>query len=227
MITASPPLDRAAVERIVRDLVLGNQPRPAQPAARLEPKLVVSISARHCHLTDEHVEKLFGPGHTLTPMKDLYQDGFYAAEETVMVVGPRRKMLPTVRVLGPTRKASQVELAFTDGISLGIDLPVRASGKIAGTPGCVLVGPAGVVELAEGVIRAERHVHMNMTDAQRYGVKTGDRMSLVINGACGTVYRDLLVRADTTSKLEVHIDTDEGNAADLDHATSVELVRQT
>ena len=100
------------------------------PAAK--PNLVVSISARHCHLTDEHVETLFGPGHKLTPMKDLYQDGFYAAEETVMVVGPRRRMLPAVRVLGPTRPYSQVELAFTDGISLGIDLPVRISGKIEG-----------------------------------------------------------------------------------------------
>ena len=143
-----------------------------------------------------------------------------------MVVGPKRKMLPTVRVLGPTRKASQVELAFTDGISLGIDLPVRASGQITGTPGCVLVGPAGAVELGEGVIRAERHVHMNFAAAQRYGVKNGDRMSLVISGACSTMFRDLLVRADATSKLEVHIDTDEGNAADLDHAASVELVRQ-
>ena len=226
MISAPASLDRAAIERIVRELVLASQGGAVAPAAPAAPKLVVSISARHCHLTDEHVEKLFGPGHTLTPMKDLYQDGFYAAEETVMVVGPKRKMLPTVRVLGPTRKASQVELAFTDGISLGIDLPVRASGQITGTPGCVLVGPAGAVELGEGVIRAERHVHMNFAAAQRYGVKNGDRMSLVINGACSTVFRDLLVRADATSKLEVHIDTDEGNAADLDHAASVELVRQ-
>ena len=221
MISAPASLDRAAIERIVRELVLASQGGAVAPAAPVAPKLVVSISARHCHLTDEHVEKLFGPGHTLTPMKDLYQDGFYAAEETVMVVGPKRKMLPTVRVLGPTRKASQVELAFTDGISLGIDLPVRASGQITGTPGCVLVGPAGAVELGEGVIRAERHVHMNFAAAQRYGVKNGDRMSLVINGACSTVFRDLLVRADATSKLEVHIDTDEGNAADLDHAASV------
>ena len=226
MISAPASLDRAAIERIVRELVLASQGGAVAPAAPVAPKLVVSISARHCHLTDEHVEKLFGPGHTLTPMKDLYQDGFYAAEETVMVVGPKRKMLPTVRVLGPTRKASQVELAFTDGISLGIDLPVRASGQITGTPGCVLVGPAGAVELGEGVIRAERHVHMNFAAAQRYGVKNGDRMSLVINGACSTVFRDLLVRADATSKLEVHIDIDEGNAADLDHAASVELVRQ-
>jgi len=150
-------LDRPSIERIVREIVLKSHSLPSvlpsvPPAARAEPKLVVSISARHCHLTDEHVEKLFGPGRTLTPHKDLYQDGFYAAEETVMVVGPKRRMLPTVRVLGPTRKASQVELAFTDGISLGIDLPVRPSGKIAGTPGCVLVGPAGAIELAEGVI---------------------------------------------------------------------------
>ena len=132
------------------------------PSAAAKPELVVSISARHVHLTDEHVEILFGAGHTLTPMKPLYQDGFYAAEETVMVVGPRRRMLPTVRILGPTRTLSQVELAFTDSISLGIDAPVRHSGQIDGTPGCVLVGPKGVVELKEGVIRAARHVHMNV-----------------------------------------------------------------
>ena len=228
----SAGLDRSTVERLVREIVLRSRGTPPSQAttngrAAGEPKLVVSISARHCHLTDEHVERLFGPGRTLTPHKDLYQDGFYAAEETVMIIGPKRKMLPTVRVLGPTRKASQVELAFTDGISLGIDLPVRASGKISGTPGCVLVGPAGAVELSEGVIRAERHVHMNHADAGFFGVKDGDRMSLVIKGTCGLVLRDLLVRADATSKLEVHIDTDEGNAADLDHATGVELVRQT
>jgi len=234
-------LDRSAVERIVREIVLRGRGAPpsqiaaeaalalvnGQAPARSEPKLVVSISARHCHLTDDHVERLFGKGRTLTPHKNLYQDGFYAAEETVMVVGPKRKMLPTVRVLGPTRKASQVELAFTDGISLGIELPVRASGKITGTPGCVLVGPAGAVDLGEGVIRAERHVHMNHADAGFFGVKDGDRMSLAIDGGCGVILRDLLVRADATSKLEVHIDTDEGNAADLDHATGVRLLKQT
>jgi putative phosphotransacetylase len=217
-------LDRNAVERIVRELVLGQS---AEQASGL-PKLVVSISARHCHLTDEHVEILFGKGRTLTPQKMLYQDGFYAAEETVMLVGPnKRKMLPTVRVLGPTRPASQVELAFTDAISLGMELPVRASGKIEGTPGCVLVGPAGVVELKEGVIRAERHVHMNQEHAKLYGVKNGDRMDLRIEAAsCSTILENLLVRADATSKLEVHIDTDEGNAVDLDHATKVELIKR-
>jgi putative phosphotransacetylase len=214
-------LDRNLIEQIVRQIVL-NQAGDVTT----EPELVVSISARHVHLSDEHVETLFGAGHTLTPMKDLYQDGFFAAEETVMVVGPRKRMLPSVRILGPTRSYSQVELGFTDGISLGIDLPVRASGKIEGTPGCVLVGPAGVVELQQGVIRAERHVHMNSEHARHYGVKNGDRMNLKIKSTCSVVLEDLLVRADETSKLEVHLDTDEGNAADLDHATSVKLVKQ-
>lgn len=159
-------------------------------------------------------------------MKPLYQDGFFAAEETVAVVGPRRRMLPSVRILGPTRDYSQVELAFTDGISLGIDLPVRASGKINDTPGCVLVGPKGVIELKQGVIRAERHVHMNQEHAKYYDVKNGDRMSLRIESSCAVVFEDLLVRADNVSKLEVHLDTDEGNAVDLDHATKVELLRQ-
>lgn len=234
-------IDRRRVEEIVRSVVrqhvaagggsvLTTFNLPTSSGNGLPPtgkaELVVSISARHLHLTDEHVERLFGPGAKLEPEKPLYQDGFYAAKQTVMVVGPRRRMLPNVRVLGPTRPASQVELAFTDGISLGIDLPVRASGKIDGTPGCVLVGPAGVVELQQGVIRAERHVHMSNDDAARYGVKNGDRMNLRIEGACTTTLEDLLVRADATSKLEVHIDTDEGNAVDLDHATKVELLKQ-
>lgn len=222
MSIATTSLDRTAIERIVRDIVL----RQVAPAHNGMPELVVSISARHVHLTDEHVETLFGSGHKLTELKPLYQDGFYAAKETVMVVGPRRRMLPEVRILGPTRDYSQVELAFTDGISLGIDLPVRPSGKIEGSPGCVLVGPNGVVELKEGVIRAERHVHMSNEHARYYGVKNGDRMSLRIESSCTAVLEDLLVRADDVSKLEVHLDTDEGNAVDLDHAAKVELIKQ-
>ena len=221
-------LDRSAVERIVREVVIGTLSGQVAPATRgknVADQLVVSISARHVHLTDEHVETLFGRGHKLTIHKPLYQDGFYAAQETVMVVGPRRRMLPAVRILGPTRKYSQVELAFTDAISLGIDIPVRASGDIRGSAPCVLVGPAGVVELPEGVIRAERHVHVNQRHAAHYGVKNGDRVSLRIESTCSLVFEYLLVRADETSKLEVHLDTDEGNAADLDHATKIELFK--
>ena len=218
----APAIDRVAIEQIVRELVLKQVGGPPGKS-----ELVVSVSARHAHLTDEHVETLFGPGRKLTPMKDLYQDGFFAAEETLMIVGPgRRRMLPTVRILGPTRPRSQVELALTDGISLGIDLPVRLSGKIDGTPGCVLVGPAGVVELKEGVIRAARHVHMSPQDAAFYGVKSGDRMNVRIVSSCTTTFEDVLVRPEKNIKLEVHLDTDEGNAADIDHASSVELLRR-
>lgn len=230
--SATTAFDRSVIEQIVRQIVLKQTSALAgdangKPSAAYAPNLVVSISARHVHLTDEHVEKLFGAGRKLTPAKNLYQDGFYAAEETVMVVGPRRRMLPSVRVLGPTRPFSQVELAFTDSISLGIEAPVRHSGKIDGTPGCVLVGPAGVVELDQGVIRAARHVHMNFRDCEYYGVKNGEQMKLKITSPYSTtVFEDLLVRADETSKLEVHLDTDEGNACYLDGAEKVELLKQ-
>ena len=222
----SQKIDRRLIEQIVRQIVINQVGTSVDEHLCSSSKLVVSVSARHCHLTDQHVETLFGPGRTLTPAKPLYQNGFFAAEETVMVVGPRRRMLPNVRILGPTRPHSQVELAITDGISLGIDLPVRPSGQISGTSSCVLVGPTGVVKLPEGVIRAERHVHMNDRDATYYGVQQGDRIDLrVISNHCSVVLNGLLVRADSTSKLEVHIDTDEGNACDLDHATHVELIR--
>ncbi len=214
------PIDRRAVEQIVREIVLKQVGGPVG-----KPELVVSISARHVHVTDEDCERLFGPGHTLTPAKELFQDGYYAAEETVMIVGPRKRMLPSVRILGPTRSATQVELAFTDGISLGIDLPVRQSGAVDGTPGCTLIGPAGSIDLKQGVIRAERHVHMGPSDTDFYGVKDGDRMSLRVNSACRTVFEEVLVRVGDGIKLEVHLDTDEGNAADLENASCVELFK--
>jgi putative phosphotransacetylase len=216
-------IDRSEIEWIVRDIVSRQfgghetQPKPNP--------LVVNISARHVHLTDEHVRILFGKAE-LEPLKPLYQDGFYAARETVAVVGPRMRMIPNVRVLGPCRGDSQVELAFTDGISLGIDLPVRISGDIRDTPGCVLVGPAGVVELKQGVIRAMRHVHMGPADLAHYGVKNGELMNLrIVSHGCTTVLEDLVIRAGEKIKLEVHVDTDEGNAVNLEGATAVELVK--
>tara|TARA_B100000676_G_scaffold122528_1_gene122136 strand:- start:150 stop:938 length:789 start_codon:yes stop_codon:yes gene_type:complete len=235
-------LDRSVVEQIVRQLVSNNgtmDPIAAQQSTQLstadgltpyhngQPDLIVNVSARHIHLSDRDVEILFGPGHTLTPMKWLYQDGYYAAEETLMVVGPRKRMLPNVRVLGPTRSASQVELAYTDAVQLGLDIPVRHSGDIAGTPGCVLVGPAGVVHLDEGVIRAARHVHMNTADLSYYGVEDGEMMDLRIESpACSMILEDLKVRADDAVKLEVHIDTDEGNACNLAAASGFELMKK-
>ena len=134
-------------------------------------------------------------------------------------------MIPGIRILGPCRSFTQVELSFTDAISLGIDIPVRLSGDIEGTPGCLLIGPKGSLVLPKGVIRAERHVHMGPKDAAYYGVKHLDRINMRVDGPCPTVLEGLLVRVHPDWKLEVHIDTDEANASDLPHATKVSLVK--
>lgn len=230
MSVAVARISRAEVERIAREVIqrrfsvpLAGQPRAVNGQAN---KLVVNISARHVHLNPATVEQLFGPGYKLKAMRTLYQDGEFAAEETVSVIGPRRRMLPNVRILGPCRDYNQVELAFTDGISLGIELPVRRSSDHRDTPGGYLLGPAGMVELKSGVIRAERHVHMGDRDVAHYGVQHGDRMDLRIVSPCPTTLENLLVRHDPRYKLEVHVDTDEGNACDLEHATHVELVKK-
>ncbi|MHC4876041.1 MAG: phosphate propanoyltransferase [Planctomycetota bacterium] len=216
-------LSRPDIERVVRSVLQ----KQLGPATKVKPNpLVVNISARHVHLSQEHVEILFGKGAELEVHKWLYQDGYFASKQTVAVVGPRRRMLPEVRVLGPVRP-SQVELAFTDGISLGIDLPVRISGDHHDTPGCTLIGPAGVLELESGVIRAMRHVHMGPEDLEYYGVEDGDFMDLRIESeGCTTLLEDLKIRAGKGIKLEVHLDTDEGNATSLDRATSVELIKK-
>lgn len=223
-------ISRSDVESVVRAVLakqLGGAAAPTCSASSKPNPLVVNISARHVHLTDEHVEILFGKGHTLTPTKWLYQEGYYAAEETVAIVGPRRRMLPEVRVLGPTRPDSQVELAFTDAVSLGLDIPVRISGDVQGTPGCLLVGPKGSIELNQGVIRALRHVHMSPADMAAYGVDNGDAMDLKVESpGCTTTLNNVVVRGgDDKIKLEVHLDTDEGNAINLPNATKVDLVK--
>ena len=226
VMTSATISDRQQVERLVRQALSRALERPSRPVSiRTAPKLVVNISARHCHLTQEHVEALFGKGQKLTVMRPLYQDGEFASEQTVTVIGPRQRIITNVRVLGPCRSASQVELSFTDGISLGIDLPVRVSGDHRDTPGCWLMGPAGMIELKQGVIRAERHVHMGPSDCEYYGVQNGDYMHLRIEGRCPAILENLLVRVGPKIKLEVHIDTDEGNACDLAHATRVELFK--
>jgi propanediol utilization protein len=215
-------LDRGQVERLVRDALVKAQGRmgPTGPNP-----LVVNVSARHAHVTQEDLERLFGKGHQLTPFKWLYQDGFFAAAETVTVIGPRQRIIPGVRILGPCRDHSQIELAFTDAVALGLDIPVRKSGDHRDSPGAWMMGPAGMIRLERGVIRHERHVHMGPKDAEHYGVKDGDRLHLRIKSDCSAVLQDLLVRLAPASKLEVHIDTDEGNAVNYPRATKFELFK--
>lgn len=222
-------IERGQVEALVRDTLrryLSESPgSSAAPVGALPgpPRLIVNISARHCHLNQRAVEILFGQGASLTTLKDLYQPGAFAAAETVTVFGPRQQMIANVRILGPLRDDCQVELAFSDARFLGIDAPIRNSGDIEGTPGCYLVGPAGGLELSHGVIRAARHAHMSPEEAAYYGVKQGDRMRLVVEGEQGGSLDDVLVRVGPGLSLEVHVDTDEGNAVDLVSARSVRL----
>jgi len=220
----SPP-HRAVVEHLVRQAVYAKLGKPLPQSAGAPNPLLVNISARHCHLTQAAVEILFGKGHQLQVHKWLYQAGQFAAKETLTLIGPRSRVISNLRILGPCRNLNQIELAYTDGIALGFDLPLRSSGDIKDTPGCMLMGPEGFFEMDSGVIRAMRHAHMNPTDATYYGVKAGDRMKLKIGGPNAITLEEMLVRVDPSFKLEVHIDTDEGNACDLDSATNMELFK--
>ena len=216
---------RAVVEHLVRQALYERLGKRLPSRSAGPNPLVVNVSARHCHLTQEAVETLFGKGHKLTVHKWLYQEGQFAAKETLTLIGPRSRVISNLRILGPCRNFNQVELAYTDGIALGFELPLRISSDIKGTLGCMLMGPAGFFEMPEGVIRALRHVHMSPEDAAFYGVKGGDAMQLKIGGPCGITLERTLVRIDKSFKLEVHIDTDEGNACNLQPETPCELIK--
>jgi putative phosphotransacetylase len=231
MISTAEQIDRRQIEHMVREVLrdqfAGAVPELIKPSSHNggPNPLVVNVSARHVHVTQEDLEILFGPGSQLTKLKDLYQQGEFASEQLVNIIGPRSRMIPSVRILGPTRKYTQVELSYTDGVFLGINLPLRSSGNHEGTPGCVLVGPHGALNMAAGVIRAERHVHMHPDDLAHYRVKDGDYMQLKIDGPCGLTFDRVLVREHPKVRLEVHIDTDEGNACHLPSATRMELIK--
>ena len=176
-----------------------------------QPQIPIGISNRHIHLSQGDLEKLFGEGYELTNIKDLLQTGEFAAEETITVKGPKGT-LEKVRILGPLRTATQVEISRTDSFKLGVDAPVRQSGQVDGSPGCILVGPKGEVEIKAGVIIADRHIHMSPEDAEVFGVKDGDRVSVYIDSVRELTFHSVLVRVKSNFVLELHIDTDEANA---------------
>ena len=178
----------------------------------MEKTVMVETSARHVHVTEETLEILFGKGYQLTKKKDLSQPGQFACEERVQVIGPKNSC-PPVAILGPTRPADQVELSASDARSIGVAAPVRESGDIAGSGACKLVGPKGEVELKEGVIVAKRHIHMTPEDAENYGVKDKQVVSVKIDSPeRSLVFGDVVVRVSPKFKLAMHIDTDESNA---------------
>ncbi len=178
----------------------------------MEYKVGIGISNKHVHLKEADIEILFGKGHKLTPTKDLVQPGQYACEEKVDVVGPKAT-LKGLRVLGPARPETQVELAITDARVAGLNAPVKESGKLDGTPGCKLVGPCGEVDLEQGVIAALRHVHLSPEEALEAGVKDKEFVNMKIEGERGVVFENVLIRSGEGHQKEAHIDTDEGNAA--------------
>jgi putative phosphotransacetylase len=187
-------------------------------------KLVpIGISARHIHLTSEHIELLFGQGYQLKVLKDLSQPGQFAAEETVAVVGPKGKF-DKVRILGPARKHTQIEISRTDAFAIGVNPPVRESGNIEGTPGLKVVGPRGEVELERGVIVAARHVHFHTSDAAAWGIQDQQLLRVRLNGERPLIFEHVVARVSDNYSLDMHIDTDEGNAAGVKTGEMAELM---
>ena len=186
-------------------------------------KLPIALSNKHIHLSQADIDVLFGQGYELTHKKDLSQPGQFACEEMVEVVGPKGST--KMRVLGPARPESQVEVSLADARALGIAVPVRQSGDVEGTPGCKLVGPKGEVEMSRGVIVAARHIHMSLEDAERFGVKDKDVVSVQTTGERALLFNNVLVRANAAFALEMHVDLEEGNAAGVKNGDLVELVK--
>ena len=191
-----------------------------------EGNIPVGVSNRHIHLTRQDVETLFGKGYRLTPLKDLSQPGQYACKEQFTIVGPSLRPIEKVRVLGPERKASQVEISRTDAYLLKVRPPVRESGKIAGSAPITIIGPKGVVTLSEGCIIANRHIHMSPEDGARFGLKDNDYVTVDAFGERRTRFFDVQVRVDPNFRLEMHLDTDDANAAGLANGAKVAIVKE-
>ncbi|MFT9486155.1 MAG: phosphate propanoyltransferase [Tepidibacillus sp.] len=187
-------------------------------------KVPVGISNRHIHLSRKDLDILFGEGYELTVLKDLSQPGQFASEEVVTIEGPKGK-INNIRILGPVRKETQIEISRTDSFVLGVKPPVRDSGYLEGTPGVKVIGPKGEVELEKGVIIAARHIHFHTTDAEKFGVRDQDRLRVVIEGERGVIFENVLARVSPNYALDFHIDTDEGNAAGLKNGDMVEVLK--
>ncbi|CDC62679.1 phosphate propanoyltransferase [Clostridium sp. CAG:448] len=211
------------VAAIVRQVLTNLDAPPADPA---DMKIPVGISNRHIHLTKEDLETLFGPGYELTPIKDLSQPGQYACKEQLTLIGPSMRPIEGVRVLGPLRKRSQVEISVTDSYVLKVKPPVRESGDLDGSAPITIVGPKGILQLKEGCIIANRHIHMSPADAAKFGVHDGEYINVdAFSGTKRTRWYDVQIRVSNQFRLEMHIDTDDANAVGFKNGSTVTVVK--
>lgn len=208
-------------EVLMQALLKAVQEASKENAASTAAGVPVGISNRHIHLSQADLDQLFGAGYQLTPMKELSQPGQFACKETVTICGPKGA-IEKVRVLGPVRKETQIEIVAGDCFKLGVKAPAKLSGDLAGTPGITVVGPKGSVQTAQGLIVAQRHIHMAPADAQAYGVQDGQIVKIRVSGLRGGIYDNVAIRVTTSSKLECHLDTEEANAMGV--AGTVEIV---
>jgi len=213
-------LEEADLSQITAAVLARVRGRLSGAASRLVP---VAVSARHVHVTREVLDATYGHGYELTKLRDLSQPGEFSANETLTVLGPRMHSIQEVRVLGPVRRYAQAELSRTDGVALGMELPVRDSGKLKGSAPIVLVGPRGAVSLTEGGIRALRHLHAGLEDAERLRLTDGQTVSVRVHGQKAVVFENVLVRVRQSYVLEMHLDTDDANAADVHCGMLVEV----
>ena len=206
--------------------VLADMEGGANASAGQDGLVPVGVSNRHIHLTKADLAVLFGEGYELTPLKDLSQPGQFACKETLTLVGPSLRPIENVRVLGPLRGKSQVEISATDSYVLKVKPPVRESGNVVGSAGVTIVGPKGVVQLKEGCIIANRHIHMSPSDAASFRVKDGDTVTVDVEGKRRTRWYDVQVRVSPDFRLEMHVDTDAANAAGIGNGFKVKVVRE-
>lgn len=206
--------------------VLADMEGGANASAGQDGLVPVGVSNRHIHLTKADLAVLFGEGYELTPLKDLSQPGQFACKETLTLVGPSLRPIENVRVLGPLRGKSQVEISATDSYVLKVKPPIRESGNVAGSAGVTIVGPKGVVQLKEGCIIANRHIHMSPSDAASFRVKDGDTVTVDVEGKRRTRWYDVQVRVSPDFRLEMHVDTDDANAAGIGNGFKVKVVRE-
>lgn len=212
------------IAQIVKKVLADMPAEPAQTRAD-NGEVPIGVSNRHIHLSREDLYTLFGEGYELTPLKELSQPGQYACKELLTIVGPSLRPIENVRVLGPVRGRSQVEISATDSYVLKVKPPVRESGRIAGSAPIRIVGPKGVVELSEGCIIANRHIHMSPEDARVFGVSDGDYVTVDVEGKRRTRWFDVQVRVHKDFRLEMHVDTDDANAAGIGNGFLAKVVR--